>query len=358
VRTRFLACILAAGLAALGAGTALAGHDPRGGDDRWDWDFDHKHEKADKGGPFDFAFVGDGPYGVAAEPLWDNTIREINRDRDVRFVMHAGDVKAGSERCDDTLIERRFLQYQTLRVPFVYTPGDNEWTDCHRANNGSYNPLERLAFVRALFFANPHFSTGGHPMRVKPESDLAGYETFVENVMFERSGVLFATVHVVGSANSLAPWSGLGLTEVTPEQQAEYDARNAANLAWLDRVFDKAEARHARAVLVMMQANPNLEADPGSPDRLGFDDFLRKLHDRTAAFGGPVVLAHGDSHEFFVDKPFDTDAFEDAEGHRLPYFTRVECFGSQRNHWVKVHVDPSTPAVFTFEQRIVPENLP
>ena len=34
----------------------------------------------------------------------------------------------------------------------IYVPGDNEWTDCHRANNGGYDPLERLAFLRAMFY--------------------------------------------------------------------------------------------------------------------------------------------------------------------------------------------------------------
>lgn len=341
--------MLAAGLtAALGSGVALAGHN-----DLWDND-----GKDGKDGAFAFAFVGDGPYGVAAEPLWDNLIGEVNRDRDVDFVLHAGDVKAGSERCDDTLIERRFVQYQTFRDAFIYTPGDNEWTDCHRANNGAYNPLERLAFVRSLFFANPHWSTGGHPIRLHPESDDPAYKTFVENAMFERGKVAFATVHVVGSNNSLDPWSGIGETAIVPEQQAEFDARQAADLAWLDRVFDTAEAHGDAAVFLVMQANPNFALPADDPDRAGFNAFLDKLHDRTVAFGRPVVLGHGDNHEFFVDKPFDTDAFEAAEGHRVTNFTRVECFGSQRNHWLKVHVDVHTPAVFTFEQRIVPQNVP
>jgi hypothetical protein len=108
----------------------------------------------------------------------------------------------------------------------------------------------------------------------------------------------------------------------------------------------------------MMQANPRFETPADDPGRAGFNAILARLHDRARAFGRPVVPAHGDSHEFFVDKPFDSDDFEDEQGHRVPAFTRVECFGSQRNHWVKVHVDPASPAVFTFEQRLVAANLP
>ena len=60
--------------------------------------------------------------------------------------MHAGDIKAGSEPCSDSLILSRFGSYQAFQRAFVYTPGDNEWTDCHRVNNGSHNPpLRRQA---------------------------------------------------------------------------------------------------------------------------------------------------------------------------------------------------------------------
>ena len=49
--------------------------------------------------------------------------------------------------------------------PLVYTPGDNEWTDCHRANNGAYNPLERLAFVRSTVLRPPRHDAGSSRCR-------------------------------------------------------------------------------------------------------------------------------------------------------------------------------------------------
>jgi Calcineurin-like phosphoesterase len=96
--------------------------------------------------PFAFGFIGDMPYGPAREEPFARLVTEINRDNDVDFVMHAGDIKAGSERCDDSLIKHRFDLYQTFQRAFVYTPGDNEWTDCHRANNGQYNPSNGSPF--------------------------------------------------------------------------------------------------------------------------------------------------------------------------------------------------------------------
>jgi len=34
--------------------------------------------------------------------------------------------------------------FETFEAPLIFVPGDNEWTDCHRQNNGSYDPIERL----------------------------------------------------------------------------------------------------------------------------------------------------------------------------------------------------------------------
>jgi hypothetical protein len=158
--------------------------------------------------PFAFALTGDMPYGPVRETPFARLVAEINRDNAVDFVMHAGDIKAGSERCDDTLIRHRFDLYQAFQRPFVYTPGDNEWTDCHRVNNGQYNPLERLGFLRSVFFPEVGQTTGGHARPVRSQAEGGAYPEFVENVMFQKHSVMFATVHVVGSNNDLEPWLG------------------------------------------------------------------------------------------------------------------------------------------------------
>ena len=44
--------------------------------------------------------------------------------------------------------------------PLVYTPGDNEWTDCHRTSNGGYTPTERLDVIRTTFFPQPGLTLG------------------------------------------------------------------------------------------------------------------------------------------------------------------------------------------------------
>jgi hypothetical protein len=298
--------------------------------------------------PFAFALIGDMPYGAARETPFTRLVAEINRDNAVDFVMHAGDIKAGSERCDNDLILRRFGLYETFQRAFVFTPGDNEWTDCHRVNNGQYNPLERLAFLRSVFFPQVGQTTGGQRRPVRSQAEGLDYPEFVENVMFRKQSVMFATVHVVGSNNDLEPWLGISPTDSCslprPDRIAEFERRQAAALAWLDEVFTA--AADTKGLFLLIQANPyNLPSDPVLCPS-GFEVFLTHLETRAQEYAKPVMLAHGDDHFFFVDQP-------------LPnvLFSRVQTYGEGLVHWVKVHVDPKSSGVFTIEQKIVRSNL-
>ena len=47
--------------------------------------------------------------------------------------------------------------FSLFESPLIYTPGDNEWTDCHRRSNGGYDPLERLGRLRDVLFDEPYF---------------------------------------------------------------------------------------------------------------------------------------------------------------------------------------------------------
>jgi hypothetical protein len=298
--------------------------------------------------PFAFALIGDMPYGAAREAPFVRLVTEVNRDNDVDFVMHAGDIKAGSEQCDDDLIRHRFGMYQTFQRPFIFTPGDNEWTDCHRVNNGQYNPLERLDFLRSLFFPQVGQTTGGHVRPVRSQGGGGAYSEFVENVMFQKQGVMFATVHVVGSNNGLEPWVGIDQTDscTTPraDRIAEFERREEAALAWLDEVF--AAAAGTKGLFLLIQANPdNLPSDPQNCPS-GFNAFLKHLETRAQQYAKPVVLAHGDDHFFFVDQPLTN-----------VLFSRVQTYGEGLVHWVKVRVDPKSSGVFSIEQKIVKSNL-
>ncbi len=302
-------------------------------------------------GGLSFALIGDMPYSTREEGLFDSVIDTINADPSVSFVMHVGDIKGGGEPCTDALIRARYEQLQRFRSALIYTPGDNEWTDCHRPAAGRFHPLERLAFVRSLFFSDPLRTSGQRPFAVEPQSAQAGFNEYVENTLFVRERVVFATLHIIGSDNDLEPWTGFDAadTRASPraDRLAEVERRTAAALEWLDHAFARARVIDAAGVFLMMQANPRFDLPPTHAERIPFEPLLRRLRERALDFARPVVLAHGDFHELIIDQPFTRAA----EGRPATNVTRVQTFGSPRIRWIRVRVDPASPALFTFEPK-------
>ncbi|MEZ4699140.1 MAG: hypothetical protein R2834_02320 [Rhodothermales bacterium] len=285
--------------------------------------------------PFAFALIGDMPYADADLPRFDRLQSAINGDRSLAWVLHAGDIKTGASPCTDAYLSERLALLQRFTLPLVLIPGDNEWTDCHRATAGGFQPLERLARLRALFYPTPGQSLG-RPMALTTQAAEPGYAEFPEHVRWERAGVVFAALHVVGSQNGLLPFEGR-----TEADDAESARRMDAAIAWLHAAFERARAIDSPGVFLMIHANPGFDNRVAPP----FDRFLAALEEETRAFGKPVVLAHGDSHYFRIDKPL----LETGTGRRLIHFTRVETFGAADVHWLKVSVDARDANVFRIE---------
>jgi hypothetical protein len=284
--------------------------------------------------PLTLAVIGDVPYTeaqVAAFPGW---VDAINGDPKVDVAVHLGDIKSGSTRCDDAYFATIAGFFDRFRAPLVYTPGDNEWTDCHRPNNGAYDPLERLSKLREVFFAEPGETLGRREKRVIAQP---GYP---ENVLWLESKTVFAAVHVVGSNNSLAPWTGMSAP--TEAQLAEANARIRAALAWVDRAFRTAADHDARGVVLMMQA----DTFAGSNETLaGFVDILERIEGRAASYRGHVLLLQGDTHAYLEDVPLAG----------APNLTRIVVEGAETgDEWLKLTVHPRAPELFSWERVVFP----
>ena len=293
---------------------------------------------------FSFALIGDMPYLAADSLRFERLMADINADPSLAWVVHVGDIKTGGASCSDAYLERRRDWLGRFEHPFMLTPGDNEWTDCHRSTAGGYAPLERLATLRRLFYPEPGRTLGRPAMRVLPQSDDARFQEFVENVMWERGGVVFATLHVVGSRNGRMSFAGR-----TAADDAEADRRTEAAVAWLRRVFETAREGEARAIFLAMHADAGFERYATGGADPAFRPVLEALDRALGGFDRPVFLAHGDSHYFRIDKPM-VDA---RTGRRWTQFTRVETFGASDVHWLRVTVDPSDENVFSIRQEIV-----
>ncbi|HEU5084703.1 MAG TPA: metallophosphoesterase, partial [Acidimicrobiales bacterium] len=94
--------------------------------------------------PLTLAVIGDTPYGAEQEATFDRLVDAIDDDPKVRVVTHVGDIKSGGTACTDERFAAVADGFAAFDDPVVYTPGDNEWTDCHRPAAGGYDPLERL----------------------------------------------------------------------------------------------------------------------------------------------------------------------------------------------------------------------
>jgi hypothetical protein len=78
------------------------------------------------------------------------------------------------------------------------------------------------------------------------------------------------------------------------------------------------------------------------------------LDEETVKFGKPVVLAHGDSPYFYVDKPLARPGLDSHRRPRLVNLTRVENFGSSDVHSVRSIFAPDDPALFSFKPELLP----
>ena len=256
----------------------------------------------------DLAVIGDVPYGQGQISALPANIAQINADRQVRLVMHLGDIKNGSSECTDAYFAQIRTDFDAFEDPLVYTPGDNEWTDCHRPSNGGHLPTERLAKLRSVFFDHPGQTLGIDAREVDHQR-----APFVENVAWTQSRTVFATLNVPGSNNDLAPWFSqqTPAAVVTPEQQQEYDTRLQADLSWLDHAFDRAERQHAAAVAQREQR------DLVALEQLLDDDALAERLDRRQR---RVELLGGaaDEHALARGEPVGLDHTRNARHRERP----------------------------------------
>lgn len=319
---------------------------------------------ASPAGGFSFGVWGDMPYAKARDlPRIPALLASLNAS-DIAFSLYDGDIKDGSSRCTDAVFTEALAMFNQLHQPAVYVPGDNEWTDCHRLNNGGYDPLERLATLRQVMFAHAD-SLGQTRMPLSHQgATVPGGPAYVENIRFEHRGIVFATFNMPGSNNNLV----LNDAECTDRSartrarcdagNAEYAARDEANRRWLHEAFERAGSQKAPGLVLVFQADPGFdlpetEADESQlPWYSGYRRFMAELADLTEHYPGQVLLVHGDTHFFKLDMPLVRHNGQDA-GRVLSNFTRLETFGSPHIHWVKVRVDTTSPRVFSVEPVLV-----
>jgi len=326
-------------------------------------------------GSFSYAIYGDAPYGTSPTDTSETDatgafIDRVNADSRVSGVVHVGDIHSGSQYCTEAYDRQIAGLWQHFADPLVYTPGDNEWTDCHKKKEGggAYNaatgqidyvlgadgqpvdyakgnPTANLALVRSIFFASAGSTLGSGTLQTV--SQAQAYDPahpadaqYIENVMWQRKGVVFVTVNIPGGSNNDAdPW--YAAPAASSEQTTEAAQRTAADLRWLDAAFGVAQQQDAQGVVVITQADMWDLDGKTSSHLTNYEPIIASLAIHTTAFGKPVLLLNGDSHAYRSDNPLqqaascvgDNDgcAYDDWNSHPLynvPNFHRVVVHGS------------------------------
>jgi len=309
---------------------------------------------------------GDMPYGAIPKTQYPALLADMNA-HDLAFSVFDGDLKAGGDgTCSDSLYTFQQAAFNSLDAPLIFTPGDNDWTDCwgrYGPGTGGFDPEERLDHERKLFFSTNR-SLGKRTIKLARQSDKAGpYSAYSENALWKKGPVVYVTLNVQGSNDNYAHVDNAEDVGAPPytrspaeiaRQDAEHFARLAANKEWLAGAFSWAKSSGAKGVMVIWQADPNFNNEQHlakTEEYDGYPEIVAALRQATMAFPGQVALIHGDSHYYKVDQPLTND-----KGTVLANFTRVETWGAGNVHWVAAEVDPNAPTLFTFRSMIVPAN--
>ena len=338
---------------------------------------------------FTMAVYGDAPYGTTPTDTAEFTatpafIDSINADPDVSTVVHVGDIHSGKQYCTEAYDRSVYGLWAKYTDPLVYTPGDNEWADCHKAGEGggtysastgqinyvldpttqqpvdyaSGNPVANLALIRQVFFAHAGRTLGSGALHVLSQAQVPSPQhptdrQYVENVLWERQGVVFVTVNVPGGSNNDAdPW--YGVPSASAAQQQEAAQRTAADVRWLDDAFGLAKVTHAASVVVITQADMWDLDGKTSAHLTNYEPIVSSLASHTTAFGKPVLLFTGDSHTYRVDNPLQQgapctgdnnvcsyDAWNSHPSYDVPNFRRIVVHGSTFPlEWLKLSVTP------------------
>ena len=284
---------------------------------------------------FTFVAIGDTAYhGEASQQAYRKLIDLINSSNPA-FSIHVGDIW-GATLCIEERYQQEFETFARYDHPVIYTPGDNEWTDCNRYAYGAFENVSRLELLREIFYAD-ELSLGGKPMPLVRQSDVSQYIDYVENSRWIHNDVLFFTLNVAGSNNNLQIKH--------PRSIQEAFDRHKANVAWLRDSVRIARQHDLPAIVISIHAE--LLDDGTASDWLPgeFRDLVRELQIAAFRFGKPVLLIHGDLHKFIIDRPF----VDRRQPGRYGNITRLQVYGDPEIRGVQVGVDPSKAWVFSFE---------
>lgn len=246
--------------------------------------------------------LADTPYSEKEKQMLqgpNGILYRLINEANPSVVMHLGDFKSGGKSCtNDLLNEHKALLAQTFPGRVIYTPGDNDWTDCDRASLvDSFDELERLEYLIKLMFQTP-------PLLEKNLTSITNQAQQVENKLWINDRLAIATVHLVGTSN------GRVNIEKSKKESAlsKVNKRDKLNLAWLKEIEEN--AKDFDALIIGFQADiyqkSVIESETCSDLSLtscdAFAVYRKAFKDLAVRINKPVLISHGDTGDFCYEK--------------------------------------------------------
>jgi hypothetical protein len=312
---------------------------------------------AEGNAPLGFAVISDAVSRPADEAPVRRMLDAIGRDGSIAFIVYDGNFKDGGEQCRDSIYQSRHDLLDASRTPLVLLLGQHDWADCGLAHAGAYDPVERLDFVRQLFFADPN-SLGQSPLTLSRESDVARFRTFREIVRWQAQGIAFIGLNAPSPNNHYLTAGG---------RNGEFEDRAVATTFWLEHAAESARRTEMRALVVLLQGDPDfsryerrerfswLRFSRANQPRDGFLELKRSLVKAAEIFRGPVLVIHGtdatEPNGFHIDQPLRND-----KGLIVTNLTRVAiAFKKPQSQWLEVQSDAQWHPPFRLRLRDVKE---
>lgn len=292
-------------------------------------------------GPLKFAVIGNALTKPADAAPVRQLLDAIARERDMAFIVYDGNIKGPLEPCRDRIYDARHDLLDASRTPLVLIPGQHDWADCGQAQAGGYDPVERLDFVRQLFFGDSN-SLGSAPFALARESEVARFRPFRENVRWRAQGVAFVGLNAPGPNNHYLTAGG---------RNGEFEDRTVANGFWLEHAAESARRSGERALVIFLEGDPDfaryerrdrfawLRFTRANQPRDGFVEFKRSLVKVAELFRGPVIVIHGAETPvaggFLIDQPL-----HDEKGSLVVNLTRIAvALKKPQVQWLEVQTD-------------------
>lgn len=191
LRTRVAATLAAAALALLPHAVAHAAPAKRAG----------------APAPYSFAVVSGVLGSPADEPAAQRMLEAMARERNLAFVVYAGNLKGTKETCRDVLYTQRGALLDSARVPLVFVPGHDDWVTCNTAAGGGYDPVERLDYLRQTLLADAALPDPG-ALQITRESEVARFRPYRENARWVRDDIVFVALNAPAPNNHFSTAGG------------------------------------------------------------------------------------------------------------------------------------------------------